>query len=270
MRWRGPGWARGETVNDAGQQLTDRLARLRGGGAGFSRTAASVSAAVAAVPGAEITGLSFDSNRQVARQSGGGEPGPDRRRPDAARGSGLQRRAEHVHGHRRAADRRADGEPAMIARFRTWFDGAQPAREVDDPVHARAARRDDRVAGRSADRRCAVVGAAAQCRCRDPAGADARRRSTRSGRCAVRGPRCRRGRSTRSSGNRPRRPGSRSIRSRRTGNKLRVHLNSARGGALLAWLGELEGQGVLVDQLNVTDAGNHNVAADITFRMMAS
>ncbi|MDB5679190.1 type II secretion system protein GspL [Sphingomonas bacterium] len=54
------GLARGETVNDAGQQLNDRLARLRGGGAGFSLTAASVSAAVAAVPGAEITGLSFD------------------------------------------------------------------------------------------------------------------------------------------------------------------------------------------------------------------
>jgi general secretion pathway protein M len=54
------------------------------------------------------------------------------------------------------------------------------------------------------------------------------------------------------------------------GARLRVHLNSARGGALLAWLGELEGQGVLVDQLNVTDAGNHNVAADITFRMMVS
>jgi general secretion pathway protein M len=53
------------------------------------------------------------------------------------------------------------------------------------------------------------------------------------------------------------------------GNKLRVHINSARGGALLAWLGELEGQGVLVDQLSVTDAGSHNVAAEITFRMMA-
>ncbi|QDZ07739.1 type II secretion system protein M [Sphingomonas panacisoli] len=54
------------------------------------------------------------------------------------------------------------------------------------------------------------------------------------------------------------------------GAKLRVHLNSARGGALLGWLGDLEGQGVIVDQLNVTDAGNHNVAADITFRKMAS
>lgn len=54
------------------------------------------------------------------------------------------------------------------------------------------------------------------------------------------------------------------------GAKLRVHLNSARGGALLAWLGQLEEQGVIVDQLNVTDAGNRNVAADITFRKMAS
>lgn len=53
------------------------------------------------------------------------------------------------------------------------------------------------------------------------------------------------------------------------GVRLRVHLNSARGGALLAWLGELEEKGVLVDQLNVTDAGSHTVAADITFRMMA-
>lgn len=50
----------GETVNDAASQLTDRLARMRGGGAGFSRTAATVTAAVAAVPGTEITGMTFD------------------------------------------------------------------------------------------------------------------------------------------------------------------------------------------------------------------
>ncbi len=54
------------------------------------------------------------------------------------------------------------------------------------------------------------------------------------------------------------------------GGKLRVHLNAARGGALLGWLGDLEAQGVIVDQLNVTDAGNRTVAADITFRKMAS
>jgi len=53
------------------------------------------------------------------------------------------------------------------------------------------------------------------------------------------------------------------------GARLRVHLNSARGGALLAWLGGLEEQGVIVDQLSVTDAGNRNVAADITFRKTA-
>jgi len=59
------GLGRGETVDDAGQQLTDRLARLRGGGAGFSLTAASVSAAVAATPGAEVTGLSFDASGKL-------------------------------------------------------------------------------------------------------------------------------------------------------------------------------------------------------------
>lgn len=50
----------GETVNDAASQLTDLLARMRGGGAGFSRTAATAAAAVAMVPGTEITGMTFD------------------------------------------------------------------------------------------------------------------------------------------------------------------------------------------------------------------
>ncbi len=59
------GLARGETVNDAGQQLTDRLSRLRGAGAGFSQTAAAVSSAVASVPGAEITGLNFDATGKL-------------------------------------------------------------------------------------------------------------------------------------------------------------------------------------------------------------
>ncbi len=53
------------------------------------------------------------------------------------------------------------------------------------------------------------------------------------------------------------------------GTKLRVHVNSARGGALLAWLGGLEAQGVLVDQADITDAGNQNVAANLVFRVMA-
>jgi general secretion pathway protein M len=51
---------------------------------------------------------------------------------------------------------------------------------------------------------------------------------------------------------------------------LRVHINSARGGALLSWIGGLEGQGVLVDRLSITDSGNRTVAADISFRMAAS
>lgn len=69
------GLARGEAVDDAARQLGDRLTRLRGGGAGFSQTAASVAAAVAAVPGAEITGLAFDPagklNVRLAVQSQG-------------------------------------------------------------------------------------------------------------------------------------------------------------------------------------------------------
>jgi general secretion pathway protein M len=53
------------------------------------------------------------------------------------------------------------------------------------------------------------------------------------------------------------------------GNRLRVHIGSAKGGALLSWLGGLEEQGVLVDDLNVTDNGQRAVSADITFRAMA-
>ncbi|MDO7841262.1 type II secretion system protein GspL [Sphingomonas immobilis] len=54
------GLPKGETVNDADRQLDERLARLRGPGLGFSRTAATVFAAVRAVPGAEVTSLDFD------------------------------------------------------------------------------------------------------------------------------------------------------------------------------------------------------------------
>ncbi len=59
------GLPRGETVNDAGSQLTDRLTRIRGGGAGFSQTAAAVAAAVSAVPGTEITGITFDTTGKL-------------------------------------------------------------------------------------------------------------------------------------------------------------------------------------------------------------
>lgn len=50
---------RGETPTDAGRQLTERLARVRGPGRGFSATAATVYAAVRQVPGSEVTSLSF-------------------------------------------------------------------------------------------------------------------------------------------------------------------------------------------------------------------
>ncbi len=53
------------------------------------------------------------------------------------------------------------------------------------------------------------------------------------------------------------------------GTRLRVHINSARGGALLAWLSSLEAQGVLIDQADITDAGNSTVAANLVFRVMA-
>lgn len=50
----------GETVNNADRQLGERLSRLRGGGLGFTRTAAAVLDAVRAVPGSEVRTLSFD------------------------------------------------------------------------------------------------------------------------------------------------------------------------------------------------------------------
>ena len=56
------GLPQGETVNDADRQLDARLARLRGPGLGFSRTAATVFSAVRAVRGAEVTSLAFTSD----------------------------------------------------------------------------------------------------------------------------------------------------------------------------------------------------------------
>ncbi len=56
---------RGETVDDAGRQLGERLVRLRGPGLGFSGTAASVYAAVGVAPGAELRALSFDASGKM-------------------------------------------------------------------------------------------------------------------------------------------------------------------------------------------------------------
>jgi general secretion pathway protein L len=49
----------GTTITDPERQLAARLAAMRGGGLGFSRTAAAVFGAVQAVPGTELTALSF-------------------------------------------------------------------------------------------------------------------------------------------------------------------------------------------------------------------
>ena len=54
------GLPRGEAVNDADRQLNARIERLRGGGMGFSRTAAAVFGAIRATPGTEVRTLSFD------------------------------------------------------------------------------------------------------------------------------------------------------------------------------------------------------------------
>ncbi len=55
------GLPRTETVNDAGRQLEARLVRMRGNGAGFTQTAATIFDAVQAVPGSELRTLAFDA-----------------------------------------------------------------------------------------------------------------------------------------------------------------------------------------------------------------
>ena len=62
MRLARTGLAHGETVNNADRQLTERLARLRGAGLGFSRTTTAVFAAVQAVPGTELRTIAFDGS----------------------------------------------------------------------------------------------------------------------------------------------------------------------------------------------------------------
>ena len=52
-------------VADADRQLDARLAGLRGPGQGFTSTAAAVFGAVRSIPGAEITGLSFNAQGEL-------------------------------------------------------------------------------------------------------------------------------------------------------------------------------------------------------------
>lgn len=59
------GLPRGMTVTDPDRQLDERLAGVRGGGLGFSRSAAAVFSAVQSVPGSEVTALSFAENGEL-------------------------------------------------------------------------------------------------------------------------------------------------------------------------------------------------------------
>lgn len=59
------GLPRGEAVSDAGRQLDARMARLRGAGLGFSRTAASVFGVIQSVPGSELRAASFDGTGKL-------------------------------------------------------------------------------------------------------------------------------------------------------------------------------------------------------------
>jgi general secretion pathway protein L len=52
----------GTTITDPERQLAARLAGMRGGGLGFSRTASAVFGAVQATPGAELTALNFNDS----------------------------------------------------------------------------------------------------------------------------------------------------------------------------------------------------------------
>jgi len=54
--------SRGETVTDVDRQLTERLSTVRGPGAGFTTTAATVYGVVRSVAGTELTGIDFSPN----------------------------------------------------------------------------------------------------------------------------------------------------------------------------------------------------------------
>lgn len=48
--------------------------------------------------------------------------------------------------------------------------------------------------------------------------------------------------------------------------RVHVGIQSARPGALVAWLARLERRGVLVDNARLTDNGDHNVGVDLTLK----
>lgn len=48
--------------------------------------------------------------------------------------------------------------------------------------------------------------------------------------------------------------------------RVQIAINSARPAALLAWIADLEGSGILVDTLNVTNNGDRTVAVQMTLK----
>ena len=48
--------------------------------------------------------------------------------------------------------------------------------------------------------------------------------------------------------------------------RLQIAIASARPGALLGWIGDLEARGILVDSLNITNNGDQTVAAQMTLK----
>ncbi|MEN2785141.1 type II secretion system protein GspM [Sphingomonas qilianensis] len=48
--------------------------------------------------------------------------------------------------------------------------------------------------------------------------------------------------------------------------RVQIAITSAKPGALLGWIGELERAGILVDSLNMTNNGDQTVAAQMTLR----
>ena len=49
--------------------------------------------------------------------------------------------------------------------------------------------------------------------------------------------------------------------------RVQISITSAKPGALLAWIGELERNGILVDSLNMTNNGDQTVAAQLTLKV---
>ena len=51
--------------------------------------------------------------------------------------------------------------------------------------------------------------------------------------------------------------------------RAQLGLASARGGALMAWVEDLERSGILVESMRLTDNGDHTLAAQMTLRARA-